>query len=404
MKHAKDRVIALDYFRGICILLVIINHASFFSWPLTYLTSSGVLWTSAAEMFFLISGITLWVVRGKYITTNFWTMVRKMWRRAAAIYLVYLLAVVASLYLAFVLTGHNMATHMPGHLPAASGLSLLTDLMTFKFSIGWANFLMFYAVFMVFAPFIMRSLKSRWWFAAPIASLGLYAASAYGQLPASPYLSFAVWQAYFVLGMLVGRWRLEILRLYFSLSRDLARKVAVFTVAAAGLMLVFSYFLSHPASRVMYHLSQYGLLPSYFYRAYSHIYENHDWLSFLLQNNRAGLLRPVAALVMMAGAYVIYQRFKRPLLKFSGSFVNSMGRETLWIFVAQALAIPLIASLHFGHIRMINDLILTSLLVSSMYLVAKRRVLLPTARAYMRQLTLAIARIRKPAVYEQDAS
>ena len=262
MKHAKDRVIALDYFRGICILLVVINHASFFSWPLTYVTGASVLWSSAAEMFFLISGITLWIVRGKYIGTDFWSMARKMWRRAVTIYMVYLLAVVASLYMALMLIGHGMASHMPGALPAASGGKLLADILSFRYTIGWANFFMYYAVFMIFAPFAMRLLKSRLWFLVPAASLALYAANAYGKLPPSPYLSFAVWQVYFVLGLTVGRWRPRILGFFFGLKQGLAKKAALSVAAAAGLALAFSYFLSHPASRVMYHLARHGLLPA----------------------------------------------------------------------------------------------------------------------------------------------
>src|SRR4051812_29936590 len=63
MKKKKDRVVALDYFRGICILIILLSHSAQFSYPIAYLSGMGLLWTSAAEMFFLLSGITLGVVR-----------------------------------------------------------------------------------------------------------------------------------------------------------------------------------------------------------------------------------------------------------------------------------------------------------------------------------------------------
>src|SRR5581483_5574442 len=154
MKHAKDRVVAIDYFRGLCILLVVINHAVAFSMPFALFAGAGGLYTSAAEMFLLLSGVTFAIVRGHQIGPHFSQVVKKTWRRAGILYLINLVLVVCSLAMAVFAVSHNLTNNVAGSLPANNSWGLLADILTFKYTIGWADFLMYYSVFLLFAPFI----------------------------------------------------------------------------------------------------------------------------------------------------------------------------------------------------------------------------------------------------------
>jgi hypothetical protein len=63
-----------------------------------------------------------------------------------------------------------------------------------------------------------------------------------------------------------------------------------------------------------------------------------------------------------------------------------MGKDTLWIFVAQALAIPIITLWHTPRNNLAMNFILTSLLISLMWLVTKRQRFIPASRGYVREL------------------
>ena len=67
MKQPKERVIAIDYFRGICILMVLLDHSALFSWPYYYLAGGGVLWTTAAEIFLLLAAVLFVLQAAPYL-------------------------------------------------------------------------------------------------------------------------------------------------------------------------------------------------------------------------------------------------------------------------------------------------------------------------------------------------
>jgi hypothetical protein len=355
MKHTKDRVIAIDYFRGICILIVLLSHSIIFSMPFAYLSGAGKLWTGAAEMFFLLSGLTLGIVRGKNITTDFSNISKKIWRRAIGIYLINILAVAASLLLALTLVSHNLANDVVGSLPSSKGLSLLWSIVNLSYAIGWASFLACYAIYMIFAPFALYGLRTRFGYLVPLVSLGLFTLNYINPSLFGYASSFAVWQFYFVAGMVLARFRVSIISYMYSL------KVWKFNTFRGATLLITGGFLGF---NLLSHLS---------------------FLDTLFMNNRAGLLRPIAALFYLASAYLIYQTYKRPILSYTGRFVNTMGRDTLWIFVAQAFAIPLLAAIPLQR-NLFNNSLLTATLILLMWSLTKRRAVLPALSNYWVEL------------------
>src|SRR4051812_38240769 len=161
MADKKDRVIAIDYFRGLAMLAVILNHAAIFTYPYTILVGEGRLWTGAAEMFFLLSGITLWIVRGDKLVNNFKNILFRSWKRAASIYAISVLIAITSLSIAVLLTARNLPVNMPAAIPTASLGRVMLDMLMLKYSFGWASFLMYYSIYMLIAPFALRALKTK---------------------------------------------------------------------------------------------------------------------------------------------------------------------------------------------------------------------------------------------------
>jgi hypothetical protein len=402
MKTQKDRVIAIDYFRGICILIVLLNHSSLFSTPFNYIAGGGSLWTSAAEMFFLLSGVTLGIVRGPKIKSDFYSVAKKIWQRAGMLYVVNTLVVLFSLCLALLLSNHGLTNDIPGAISSQSSLGLLGRIMSFSYSIGWANFLMYYAVFLLFAPFALYILRGRWWPAVPLSSIVLFALG-HGLIPAgSPYFGFSVWQVYFVLGLTLARLRVPLIGRYYSLNDSLRKKSSAAILGLAAACLAISQLLSGSGQHLVKIISAHGWLPRQLQTAYSVLINHKSAIDYWLLNNRSGLLRPAATLLIFGAFYLVYQKYKITILYRTGWFVNAMGKDTLWIFVAQAVAIPLLSAIPLRHNNLFNNFLLTSTLLIMMWAITKRRALKPALAAYMLELKTSYNNAKYGYIYRSE--
>jgi hypothetical protein len=61
----KPRILALDLLRGYFLVSIILNHLQWYPNGLDWVAMRGSLLVSAAEGFFIISGILLGIVRGR---------------------------------------------------------------------------------------------------------------------------------------------------------------------------------------------------------------------------------------------------------------------------------------------------------------------------------------------------
>ncbi len=387
MKHTKERVLALDYFRGICILAIVINHAMIFSMPYAYLAGAGRWWTGAAEIILIISGLTFGIVRSKKIDKDFKGVLLKTWRRAAQIYVVNLVVVVTSLLLALMLVSHSLPNNVDGVLPSNSGFSLLWSIVNYSYSIGWASFLRLYAVFLLFAPFVLYLTRNRFWFCVPIISAGIYTASIVNPLAFGAYYDLAMWQIYFTMGILMAKFRLPVLKTYQVAMVRLKNipKTTILAVSGATLAVCILFENNNILYPRIASLAAGGWLPLKLQSGYQSLLEIKPTIDSLFMNSRSGVLRPLIALLAVMGLYVLYQSHKGFLLGKTGKFVITMGQNTLWIFVAQAFAIPLLAALPVQR-NFLNNLALTSVLIWLMWLVTKRGVLVTFTKVYIEEL------------------
>ncbi|HET9850565.1 MAG TPA: OpgC domain-containing protein [Candidatus Saccharimonadales bacterium] len=355
----KKRVIAIDYFRGACMLAVVINHASLFNNPLTYLAGAGRLWTGAAEMFFLLSGITFTLVRGKLAHSDFRQVLSKSWRRAAQLYVLNFLVILASLTLAFWLGAKGHSYNMPGSLPSGSFGQLMVGVLSLQYGFGWASFLMYYSIFLLLAPFALKLLYSRLWLVVPLISAGLFAANFFHPL-ASTYYFFFVWQIYFFLGMSLSRWRKLALNWYRALAKYPRRGLNAAILICAGATAILGGLLAFKPGVVAARIPHFGWFLAH-QAGFNHYF----------QASRTGLLRPLAALLVLASAYIIYKKYEKFLLAKTGKLVNSIGRASLTVFTAQAIAIPVVSALPMTHRSPVLNTLVTAGLCCLMYYVAQ---------------------------------
>jgi hypothetical protein len=381
MGRAKDRVVAIDYFRGICILLIILNHASVFTNPFDVISGASRLWTGAAEMFFLLSGLTFGIVRGGMIKNQFKKVLKKTYRRAAILYAAFIFSVAVSIGLLVLFKTYNLPANLPGSLPTGGWLHTIFETLILKYSPGWADFLMFYAVYLLAAPFILRGLWSKFWLAILALSAALFVIASYELIHFGAYRAFFDWQLYFVIGIILARFRLPALAWFHSLPRLTARRLAAAILAAAAVVLGISFATE-------FHVYKFvdQSLPGWLENLYRNWLDHKPAVDRLLMNDRFGVLRPAAALLTLAGGYVVYQHYKKAILSHTGRLVNSMGRDTLVIFVAQAIIIPLMAAIPLER-NLLNNFLMTNVLLIIMVAINQRKKLAAMAAQHIRKLT-----------------
>ena len=83
----RDRILALDLLRGYLLCVITIDHLFRFPGLFDLFTGRGQLWVSAAEGFFLISGILVGKIYGSKIAYNLRGETKKLWGRAGKLYL-----------------------------------------------------------------------------------------------------------------------------------------------------------------------------------------------------------------------------------------------------------------------------------------------------------------------------
>jgi hypothetical protein len=385
MKQAKQRIIALDYFRGLFILMVVINHSWVFSMPFTYLTGAGAMWTSAAELFFLLSGATMVIVRGNTIKNRFMPTAKRIWRRAGIVYLFHILLVSLSLELLYLLPSSNTAI---GLAPSAQGFNLFWQILTFQYAIGGASFLMYYAVFLALAPFALYLIKSRLWPLLLGASISLFVLAAKSIIPAGTISWFCIWQIYFVLGMALALIREPVTNWFRSLPER--RREAAFSsvMAITAISLAVNVLMAFHIYPFVNSLTNQGWLPEKLRGAYYHLLKHGAIFDQLFGSGRLGLLRPLAAILFLAAFCLIYVRYQSAILRKSGRFIITLGKETLWIFAAQAIVIPVMAALPVPR-NIAMNFIMTLSLVFIMWAVTQRRTAIQRSRNYVYDLKLS---------------
>lgn len=404
MQSKKDRVIALDYFRGICILLILLSHSVVFSGPFSYFSLRSSPWVSAAEFFFLLSGITLGVVRGGKIESDLWGIAKKCWRRARDLYLIHLVIVLASLGLGGFLVTNHLLNNIHGQLPIDHGPRLLIDILSLSYAYG-SYFLMFYAIYMLLAPIALLTLRTRLWCAVPLLSTLLFVLAAhypFQDISFAPYTAFFIWQFYFMLGLTLARFRVPIISRIYGLPKRTVNIVSAAIIGSAVTVFVLSVLVTYSSHifPLVNRLTVDGWLPVKLRSAYIHLINHSQGFYLWLDNARTGVLRPLATLLFMAAAYLIYQKHKETILLYSGRFVNNFGRNTLWIYVAQAFVIPIMAAVPVRH-SLAMEIIMTSILLGLMWLVTKRSGITNAVRSYSRRPYFQTVKKKIPTVFTE---
>lgn len=357
----------IDLLRGLAIVFVVVNHLGIVSY-LQIGTQEFLGLVSGAELFVLLSGVVLGLVyRPKLLSGGIGEVVIRTGGRSWKLYRTALVVVVLVYFLALLpfLNGQSVTTFTDQGTgaagPGATGRvydlyagadrvlqypvdpGVVLDFLLLRMGPWQFNVMGLYVVLLLVSPLILWALGRRWWPWVVGASVALYVVgytTRFRLLPSQFEDSFPllIWQLLFVLGMVGGFYRREIIA--WSSTR-VGRVVLVAIIAVAVALMLFSWnnpYAPAPGDPRL------GLLPDNTFRGiYAALFER--------THLAPGRLLNVLALVV--ALYALLTAYWKPIAAATGGFLVPLGQSTLYVFVMHvffALIVASIPVLHEGNL------------------------------------------------------
>ncbi len=322
---ASKRIGAFDLLRGFFLLVVIIDHVELYPSGFDFVTGRGQLWVSAAEGFFFLSGLLVGIVNRKKIASDVGLVFRKLWSRAALLY-------VCSVSLTLLFTAWAIAHGNPDSIKYAAathlGWDTVRQTLELKYVYGWSDFLSYYVTFMLAAPFIMYMLKRKlWWLVITLSAV----------IWLNRGLNFnQAWQVLFFGGMLVGYyWHTiqDTVAGWSGRTRERAWKTVVW---AAGITVSISYLNLFALDNLHNHLDALSPWFATFIRNWDAINESL-WPYFNKFTLEPG--RMLMFLLWFSAAFLLMNRYAYKLPRKVDWVLNLLGQNSLYVYGMHSIVV-----------------------------------------------------------------
>ena len=210
MQQPSSRLIELDFFRGLVLLIIVVDHIG--GSILSRVTLHAYALCDAAEVFVFLGGFATATAYAALAERRNETIARSRFlRRSLEIYRAFLVTaglmlLVSAVLSAFSIDGPNLATTDLDDLMATPGAAL-RDILLFRRQPYLASVLPMYAFFALLVPMILPLARSKpWLLLAGSVALWAGAPAIDAYLPAAPDMHWDfnpfAWQLMFVLGVL----------------------------------------------------------------------------------------------------------------------------------------------------------------------------------------------------------
>lgn len=294
----SGRILTLDFLRGYFLFVIIIDHLFRFPGIFEAFTGRGQLWVSAAEGFFIISGLLVGLIYTRS-THSLAAITKKLYLRAGKLYLWSILLT----YL-FTVWGYFLPLSQInyGLWTGPLNLDFFTKVLTFQYIYGWADYLAYYVLFLLVSPLVIFLLRRNLPWLIIILSLALW----FIGRSSSIYLA---WQPLFVGGLLIGAYLPQLEKILVS-SRRTILLLSVITLATIILSSITSQ--SRGANAVY---------PPFF------------------DKNTLGLGRLSLSWIWFGTAYLLVRRHEHLLERITGGFFTLYGKNSLFVYGLHAVLI-----------------------------------------------------------------
>jgi hypothetical protein len=322
----SKRILAFDLIRGFFLLVIIIDHIELYPNGWDLVTGKGRLWVSAAEGFFFMSGLLIGTLYRRRLSLGMKFIFKKMWARALELYLVGV--ALTFLFLAWaIFSGHAGIKDMPqpfdwGHY------SVQTLLMRYTF--GWADFLVRFAILMFFAPFVFwLTAKRLWWLAAA----GILTAWLFrGQ-------NFTLsWQLIFYGAIIIGYYWQD-LEIWFGSLKAKTRSIIKRSFAVAAATTFIISYASVFVLSLLFHLWGDSLLAP---RLQHVAYDWGNWNHTIWVYADKWTMGPIRVLLFAIWFPVLYwtvRRYENQINDYTKGVLEILGRNSLFVYTVHAFIV-----------------------------------------------------------------
>lgn len=319
-KLNRERIQAFDLLRGVFLIEIIVNHIAWHPSLLTFVGGGGLLFASAAEGFFTISGLLVGYLYGPRILKDTRAIFKKIWKRALLLYCLATFFTLAYTAWAALEPGSTVYQTLYGR----EAWRFLVDTFTLRYAFGWAEFLNRYALFMLFAPFAVWLIaKGRAWIVA-IISVAIW----FFLRETERFLPFSAWQLVFMFGIILGYYLPHIEEWFRSLT-TIARRSLFMTVCSIALI---SYIFS-----VLLFIIAPLTLPTD-----SYWMELRNQLIPVFDKNHLAPARVLVGIIWFAALYMVFRRFEMQIAKGTFGVLEVFGKQSLFVYGLHAFVLFII--------------------------------------------------------------
>lgn len=319
------RILTLDLLRGYFLLVIMVGHIELYPNGWDFFTGKGRLLVSAAEGFFFMAGLLIGMVYRRRLAQGMRFIFKKMWARAAQLYVAGFGLTI--LFLAWVeLSGRApIKDSLPETIPWGH---YIEQALLMRFTYGWADFLVRFAILMFFAPFVFYLIsKGKWWLMLAVSLMAWYFRGE----------SFTLgWQLIFNLGILAGFYWFEIEKRYRGLSSKRRGKLNKAFIITALITFTLSYASVYVLS-LLNNLYD-SLTPWLRHLTFTWNNYNSDvWV--YAQKWTMGPLRVLLFFIWFPVLYAIFRRYEKPIGRYSRGVLEMLGRNSLFVYTAHAFIV-----------------------------------------------------------------
>ena len=333
----SSRILSFDLLRGYFLLAIILNHLQWYPNGLDWVALHGSLVVSAAEGFFLISGIVLGIIRGqKLLKQPFKVAALQLLSRGVKLYIISI-----ALMLLFTLAGWLFLDN-PGLKPGIRPFDqpffeIFIGALSFEYIYGWADFLRLYAIFIIASPFFLWLLRKGKWYIGLAASVGVWALYpfALAQGNHSPELLMVLtWQLIFFIGFTIGFYWDKLQAWWKNVSHKTQKYILTPILIVAATTLIANILI---------------VLASYAGIATEFIVPLQNTLAVLTPKEALSPLRLFIFGLWFILGYYLVSRYQKQIVKWFGWILIPFGHNSLYVYILHAVI------LFFAHLIMAPD-------------------------------------------------
>lgn len=310
----RDRILALDLLRGLFLIIIITTHIAWRPSLFTFVGGGGLLFASAAEGFFTISGLLVGYLYAPRVLKETKKIFKKIWKRALLLYL--LATLFTFFYTAWAVLEPNNPVHQT--LYSREPWRFLVDTLTLRYAFGWAEFLNRYALFMFVAPFaVWLVAKGRAWIVALI-SFTIW----FFLREVERFQPFSSWQLVFMFGIILGYYLPAIEAWFKHLARNSQRIVFWSVCSVALVTYLFSMFLFVVAPLV--------------FAADHQLMQFYNQLIPYFDKNHLAPARVAVGVIWFAALYLVFRRYEKQISRGTHGVLEVFGKQSLFVYCLHA--------------------------------------------------------------------